>query len=95
MAPVTRPDTPGDRPARLVVCAPASSRPAFFVDDLFGACVLCHTRVRFRPHNPTPRVLVCTLCFLIHAEPGCQVEILGEALAELELYAARSPCGPQ
>ena len=82
-----------EKPARLVVCAPASS-PALFVDDLFGVCRLCQKRVRFRPHNPSPRVLICIPCFLIHAEPGCEVEILGQALDELELLAARSPCGP-
>lgn len=84
-----------DRPARLVVCAPAASSPTVFLDDLYGACALCQTRVRFRPHNPAPRVLVCTLCFLIHAADGCQVEILGETVRELELIAARAPaCGP-
>ena len=51
-------------------------------------------RVRFRPHNPSPRVLVCLVCYSIHVPNGSYVEILTEALDELELYAARTPCVP-
>lgn len=69
-------------PGRLVVCAP-TTLPAFFVDDLQGACAICGAAVRFRPHTPAPRSLVCLLCFLIHAEPGALCELTAETALEL------------
>lgn len=69
--------------ARIVICAPVKLR-AFFPDDLDGNCSLCGQPVRFRPHLPARRVLICLQCFLVHAEPGAQCELLGEAGDELE-----------
>jgi len=78
---------PPDR-ARIVICTPANLR-AFFPDDLVGACALCHEAVRFRPHVPARRVLICLKCFLVHAEPGAQCELLEEAGGELEAVGFR------
>jgi hypothetical protein len=68
--------------ARLVICAPAIL-PSFFRDDLHGHCALCSQLVRFRPHVPARRVLICLQCFLVHAEPGTQCEVLSQAVEEL------------
>jgi hypothetical protein len=70
-------------PARLVICAPAKL-PAIFGNDLKGTCALCRQSVRFRPHVPAPRVLVCLECYLVHAEPGAKCELLPAAALELE-----------
>ena len=67
---------------RIVVCAPASL-PGFFADDCFGACAICGARVRFRPHVPARRSLVCLLCFFVYAEPNTRCEITIETLDEL------------
>lgn len=67
---------------RIVVCSPATF-PAFFVDDVFGACALCGQRVRFRPHAPAPRSLVCLPCFLLRPELGEVCTVTPETLDEL------------
>lgn len=67
--------------ARIVICAP-TTLPAFFPDDLEGTCALCQQGVRFRPHVPARRVLICLQCYLVHAEPGAACEVLEEASAE-------------
>jgi hypothetical protein len=78
-----------DQPrARIVICAPAKL-PTFFPDDVVGMCSLCGQHVRFRPHVPAPRVLICLKCFIVHAEPGAQCELLGEAGDELEAVGFR------
>lgn len=74
--------------ARIVICAPATM-PAFFPDDVTGTCALCSQAVRFRPHVPARRVLICLECFIVHAEPGAGVELLGEAGDELETIGFR------
>jgi hypothetical protein len=76
--------------ARIVICAPAKL-PAFFRDDLDGTCALCQQPVRFRPHGPTVRVLVCLECYIVHAEPGAKCEVLDEAAAELEALGVAPP----
>jgi hypothetical protein len=76
--------------ARLVICAPAKY-PALFPDDLHGTCALCQQPVRFRPHVPAPRVLVCLECFIVRAEPGAKCELLPEAAAELEAAGIAQP----
>jgi hypothetical protein len=76
--------------ARLVICAPAKL-PAFFPGDLEGTCALCQQPVRFRPHGPTRRVLVCLECLCVHAEPGCGWELLPEAAAELAAIGIPQP----
>jgi hypothetical protein len=76
------PDEFGNR-ARIVICSPATM-PAFFPDDVLGNCALCHRAVRFRPHVPARRVLICLECFIVHAEPGAEVEITDETAAELQ-----------
>jgi len=73
---------PDRETARIVVCAP-SSLPSVFDDDVHGVCALCQTRVRFRPHVPIRRVLVCLVCFFKHAKPDTRCEVLGEAVEEL------------
>ena len=77
-------------PARIVICAPAKF-PAIFPDDLNGTCALCQQSVRFRPHGPTHRVLVCLECYIVHAEPGAKCELLDEAAAELEARGLAHP----
>ena len=76
--------------ARIVVCAPAKL-PSFFRDDLDGTCALCRQAVRFRPHVPTVRILVCLECFLIHAEPGANCELMDEAREELAAIDVQLP----
>lgn len=75
---------------RIVVCAPAAL-PAFFVDDCYGTCALCGERVRFRPHVPARRSLVCLLCFFVHAEPGDACEITPETADELAALGLAAP----
>jgi hypothetical protein len=76
---------------RIVVCAPASL-PGIFDDDCFGACAVCGARVRYRPHVPAHRSLVCLLCFFVNADPGDACVITAESLDELEslTHAARN-----
>jgi hypothetical protein len=76
--------------ARTVICAPAKL-PAFFADDLEGTCAICQQPVRFRPHGPTLRVLVCLECYIVHAEPGAKCELLPEAAAELDALGIAQP----
>ena len=76
--------------ARIVICAPASL-PMIFRDDLEGHCALCHEAVRFRPHVPQRRVLICLACFIIHARPGTTCEVLGEAVEELQALGVDLP----
>ena len=76
--------------ARLVICAPAK-RPAFFRDDVYGTCALCQQPVRFRPHVPTVRILVCLECFFVHAEPGANCELMDEAREELAAMGVGLP----
>jgi hypothetical protein len=68
--------------ARIVVCIPAAF-PPLFPDDELALCVLCSRAVRFRPHIPDRRALVCLVCFLVHAEPGAPCELQCESLQEL------------
>ena len=81
---------PDRETARIVICAPAMF-PSYFADDLEGKCALCQQRVRFRPHVPERRVLICLQCFLVHAEPGTRCEILGEAVEELAMLGVEVP----
>jgi hypothetical protein len=76
--------------ARIVVCAP-TKLPGFFRDDLHGTCALCRQPVRFRPHVPTVRILVCLECFLVHAEPGANCELMDEAQQELAAIGVELP----
>jgi hypothetical protein len=78
-------------PGRIVVCAPAEL-PAVFADDIFGNCALCGARVRFRPHVPAVRSLVCLLCFFVHAEPGEVCELTPEATDELAALSGWPKC---
>jgi len=84
------PDTRRE-PARIVICAPALL-PAFFHDDLEGECALCRQAVRFRPHVPARRVLICLQCFLVHAEPGAVCELSEASAAELTAIGQWPPC---
>ena len=68
--------------AQVVICAPLKF-PSYFTDDQTGTCALCEQAVRFRPHIPTRRVLVCLQCYIVHADPGAPVIMLGEAVEEL------------
>jgi hypothetical protein len=79
-----------EQSARIVICSPAKL-PAFFRDDLKGRCALCQQAVRFRPHVPPVRVLVCLECFIVHAEPGAKCEVLPKAAAELEAIGIAVP----
>ena len=74
--------------ARIVICAPATM-PAFFPDDVTGNCALCHQAVRFRPYVPARRVLICLKCYIVHAEPGAEVELQNEAADELDAIGFR------
>jgi hypothetical protein len=76
--------------ASLVICAPAKL-PAIFDDDLDGTCAICQQPIRFRPHLPAVRVLVCLECFIVRAEPGAKVQLLDEAAAELEARGLNPP----
>lgn len=76
--------------ARIVVCAPGKY-PSFFGDDLSGHCAICQQPVHFRPHVPAVRVLVCLECYIIHAEPGANCEILSEAAKELAALGVPVP----
>lgn len=67
---------------RIVVCSPAVF-PALFEDDIFGTCAICGVDVRFRPHAPAPRSLVCLMCFFKHAEPGESCELTAQSRHEL------------
>jgi len=78
-------------PGQVVVCATAEL-PSFFTDSLTGACALCGAAVRCRPHAPTPRSLVCLLCFMVHAEPGDECYVTTDTIAEL---AALGPDVPK
>jgi hypothetical protein len=69
-------------PGRIVVCAPAEF-PALIPGDIFGTCAVCGRRVRFRPHVPAVRSLVCLLCYFVHAEPGDACELTPESCNEL------------
>lgn len=78
-----------DQPrARLVICRPAKLS-SVFADDVPGTCSLCQQPVQFRPHIPARRVLICLECFIIHAVPGAQCELLDEAGDELEAVGFR------
>ena len=77
-------------PARIVICAPAKL-PTLFPDDVTGTCSLCHQPVRFRPHVPARRVLICMECYIVHAEPGAQCELLGDASDELDAIGLALP----
>jgi len=76
--------------ARIVVCA-AATLPVFFREDLEGTCALCRQAVRFRPHVPQVRVLVCLECFIIHAEPGANCELMDDAIEELAALGVALP----
>lgn len=67
----------------IVICVP-SSTPAVFLDDLAGVCVFCGQGVRFRPHAPAPRTLICISCFALRVEPGDTVEPTAKTLDELD-----------
>ena len=69
-------------PGRLVVCAPAEL-PSLFTDDEYGNCALCGGRVRFRPHRPAVRSLVCLVCYVVNADDGDVVELTSESETEL------------
>jgi len=77
-------------PGRIVVCPPAEF-PSLFVDDLYGTCAMCGVRVRFRPHAPAPRSLVCLVCFFVHADDGQVCEMTGDSFDELSALAASVP----
>jgi len=74
---------------RIVICAPATF-PSFFADDLRGTCELCGQPVRYRPHVPVRRALICLTCFFVRAEPGETCEILGAAVDEYDALTQRA-----
>ena len=57
--------------------------PTVYGDDLIDTCALCRQAVRHRPYVPDRRVLICLLCFIVHAEPGSMCQFQDEAMDEL------------
>jgi len=68
------------------------------VDDARGVCALCQQAIHYPSQIPDRAVLICLLCFIVHAEPGAMCALHAETiddLLELDLAAMPvkgSPC---
>jgi len=58
---------PDRRPRELVIGVPASA--PFLEGDVFAPCMLCRVPIRHRSELPERVVLICAVCFIVHADP--------------------------
>ena len=57
---------PDRRPRELVIGVPAT-RP-YLDGDLFAPCMLCQVPIRHTSDIPERAVLICAVCFIVHAD---------------------------
>lgn len=70
-----------DKAVRLI-CARVNGDPLLIGDNKTGNCSECGRLVQFRPHAPTPHVLICVQCFPDVIEPRDEVVTTPEMIKD-------------
>lgn len=69
-----------------LMCARVNGKPLLIADNLTGPCSECWSLVQFRPHAPSPRILICMQCAAGLIEPGDTITTTPRMIEDAKEY---------